>query len=188
MAGQVFIKPHANPVNQYIHMKRLYRQRRGPDSGPDKGVPATTYSDVDHLAKYWHGLFVRSERENYFLAHRDIASRRRWSAAKAKIDRQLAGADANALYPENQWFWGETFRVAAHLRTMKTTPTKFELLVESFDEAIEERKQQIAKAAKTAVAVGDKAVGAVKTGAIVVGGLLALGVAARVLWPRGERR
>ena len=182
MAEKIIVEPGKNQVDHWMQLKRRYHSKRGHDAGPDKAIPATTYGDVKHLAEHWHKQFLRSARENYFLAHRDEGSRKRWKKAKSKIDKQLSGADMNALYPENQWFWGETFRVATHLRTMKTTPTRFELLVEAFDETIEERKAQVERGVKKAIGVGDDVLDAIKTGAMVVGGLAVAALVVPRLW------
>ena len=117
-------------VDQVGVFLRKYRKVRG-------NVPQTTYDDVDQQLRYWNREYRRSRFSRPFHTH---PIHRVFDDAFAKINQQMKTADRDAVYPENAWFWFDVIqKLALHLDELNSTPTKTEMLMESIQEAIDDR-------------------------------------------------
>lgn len=187
------IAARSDHVKQWAEFKRLYVTQRKSDAGRDrKAIPRTTYGDIARLTEYWHRQFITALLLRPKALDRDLASRKRWKVSKQRIDAQLRGADPNALYPQNEWFWQEASKgLAIYLESRKAVPDRAELVIDSITETVNERAEDV-KAAARQVANAAPGIGtAVKVGALVIGGLAAAALAARVLrdfYPERPRR
>jgi hypothetical protein len=178
------IKLHAQTdhVIQWAKLKRLYKQKRGHDTGKNnKPIPRTTNGDIGKLTQWWHAEFMRGILRNPWASKPDA---KRWIEDKNKIERDIKGADPAAVYRDNEWFWQEaTRRISKHLESAKAVPSPTELLLDSFKETIADRAKDLSKGALGAVdAVSDaadaitdagkRAVSMLKTGAIIAASVL----------------
>ena len=175
MPEKVIINPASDHVRQWAAMKQTYVAKRGSDAGRNrKAIPRTTNADIRQLTNYWHGEYLRELLTNPKALDKDLASRKRWIDSKRKLDRQLAKADKNALYVENEWFWQEASRrIAIYLESRKAIPARAELFVDAVSESVSEQVEAVKDAAEKA---GKDAWEAIKTGALILGGLTAAAI------------
>ena len=180
MTKKINVKAKNDHVLQWAEFKRLYVADRGSDAGQNrKAIPRTTFGDIAQLAKYWHNEYLRELLRNPSARDKSPASRKRWLAAKRKIDEQLRSAAKSSQYPENEWFWQvATRRLAIYLESRKAIPSRTELLIESLRETVEEHAETAKKLAKRAVdAAGGETLSNLKTGVLIVGSLAAAALA-----------
>ena len=183
MTQNYTIPARSDHVKQWAEFKRLYVTQRKSDAGRDrKAIPRTTYGDIARLTEYWHRQFVTALLLRPKALDRDLASRRHWRASKRRIDAQLRSANPKALYPQNEWFWQEASKgLAIYLESRKAVPDRAELVIDSITETVEERVEDVKAAAKKVANAASGIGTAVKVGALVIGGLAATAIVARVL-------
>src|SRR5262249_31077386 len=104
-----------------------------------------------------------------------------WRDVIAQI--QLAeGADLDRAYPQNEGFWDATGSLAIYLDSTRNLPSRWELVVESVAESIEELPGTVghgaASAARAVVKGGGRLLGSLAAplviGALAVGAILLL--------------
>ncbi len=171
---KLIIRAQNDHIRQWLELKQRYDAMRGSDAGrAHKKIPRTTNGDVKQIVAWWHDEFVRAIVRDPFVRDKDNASRERWALAKEAIDKELKGADQNARYARNAWFWqDETFRVALYLQGRKAIPSDLSLIVESVAEAIEESAGAAKELVKDVGDVGGRVVSKLKTGAIIAASIL----------------
>ena len=176
MPEKVIINPASDHVRQWAAMKQTYVAKRGSDAGRNrKAIPRTTNADIRQLANYWHGEYLRELLTNPKALDKDLASRKRWNRQQTEA-RPPAGQSRhrNALYAENEWFWQEASRrIAIYLESRKAIPARAELFVDAVSETVSEQVEAVKDAAEKA---GKDAWEAIKTGALILGGLTAAAI------------
>lgn len=177
------IPARSDHVLQWAALKRLYVTQRGSDAGRNrKAIPRTTNGDIAQLSQWWHDEFSRQLLLHPKPLDRDLASRKRWKDSKRTIDRQLRDADPKALYPQNEWFWQEASkRLAIYLESRKAVPNRADLMVDSLAETVQEHAQTAKDLARRAAEAAPSIGSAVKTGALLIGGLVAAVLVVRAL-------
>ena len=161
---------------------RFYRKERGEDKTPDGyRVPRTSNRDVEQLTKWWDAEYRRARKAKPW--HKD-PDQRLWEQARTKIAQMLAGADPDAPFKDNAWFWNKAMlKLAIYLEVVKTSPSPTQLLIESFKETIVDRvddaRDLIDNAGKvvgditdTINEAGEQAISGIKFAAIVGGSVL----------------
>ena len=101
----------------------------------------------------------------------------RWKTCANKVARLYDRANPKGgLYPHNEEFWQEcTRRLAVYLEARKVVPSKWELLVESFVEAVAEVPEVIGRVAKqTAGAAAGVITSPAKLAAVLLGSAILL--------------
>jgi len=184
MTSKHTIPAKSDHVRQWAALKRLYVEQRGSDAGRNrKAIPRTTNGDISQLSQYWNDELSRQILLNPRALDSDLASRKRWKASKRKIDQQLRGADPNAVYSQNEWFWQEASkRLAIYLESRKAVPGRADLVVDSITETVKEHAEAVKDVARRAVEAAAPGIGsALKTGALVIGGLVAAVLIVRAL-------
>lgn len=178
MSETVIIQAHEDHVLQRTALLHLYRRERGErKTSDDYMIPLTTNRDVSQLAKWWHGEYKRSRASKDWYKDSD---KQRWEQAHEKVTRDVKGADPDAQYPDNEWFWNKAMlKLAILLQVAKTRPSPTQLMIESFKETIAERVDDAddvvstaGKAVETVAEAGSRTWSSVKIAAIVVGGLI----------------
>ena len=183
MSKHITVKAQGDHVQHWAALKRLYIPERGSDPGKSgKAIPRTTNGDVAALTRLWDTEFRREILRNPFVNDRSRSSMTRWDDSKRAIQRDLANADKHALYPRNEWFWDTaTLRLAIYLESRKAIPSNTELWIESFTETLSEHAdtaKRIAKGAADAVSgAGRDLLSTLKTGALILGGLVGAAIA-----------
>lgn len=175
MSEKVIVMAASDHVRQWAALKKTYVAKRGSDAGRNrKAIPRTTNADIRQLANYWHREYLRDLLVRRKALDKDLASRKRWIENKRKIDRELASADKNAPYAQNEWFWQEASRrVAIYLESRKAIPDRADLLLDAVSETVTEHVEAVKDAADKALdKAGDRAWSAIKTGALILGGLV----------------
>ena len=180
MIKNTVVQSTSDHVRQWIALKRTYVAERGSDAGRfGKAIPRTTHRDLRQLTDYWHGEYVRELLRSPKALDRDRASRRHWVNSKRSIDAQLVNADAGAQYPHNEWFWQEaTSKLAMYLESRKAVPGRTQLVIDSIREtAAEQIDAATDLVSETVDEAGKRFIAAIKTGAWILGGLIASAVA-----------
>ncbi len=178
MKQHLVLKAQGDHVLQWIALKRLYMAKRGSDPNRfGKAIPRTTNADIAEITQWWQKEFLYALVRDPFANDSDTASRKRWSVAKATIDKELDSADPNAVYARNPWFWDKaTSGVALYLEARKAIPSDSELIVESLKETVVEHAETVKKVAKGAADViteaGERTYSVLKTGAFIAAGVL----------------
>ena len=186
MSKQFTVKAHKNHVDHRTALLRFYRKQRG-QRKTRKGywVPRTLYRDIEQLLKWWDAEYRRARKRKPW--HTD-ADQKLWELARQKLLRDLEGADLDAVYPDNAWFWNHALlKLAIYLEVLKTSPSPTQLLIDSVKETITERVQDAqnfidnagdaveniadaaAKAADAVVDAGERAWSGIKIAAVVGG-------------------
>jgi hypothetical protein len=167
MAEKITIKAHENHVMHRIALLKRYRVERGEvKTANGYMIPKTLHQDIEQLMKWWNLEYRQARVLRPF--HRDPAQPI-WEKARAEIRRDLEGADPDAVYPRNEWFWNDAIlKLAIYLESQKNPPSDTDLLIDSFKETIEERIDDaesliegVGDAASTVVDVASRAAGAV---------------------------
>ena len=177
MTQQLVTIAETDHIRQWLAFKRHYIRLRGSDPGQfRKAVPRTTNGDVKQLAEWWHKEMLAVVSAHTNVRDSDKASRKRWTKAKQRIDRELAGASPTAMYRDNEWFWQtETVRLAQYLESLKVIPSRLTLAKEALAEVVDERLQDMDRAGEALEKVagaGDRFLSKLKGAAIVAGGVL----------------
>lgn len=133
MSKRIVIHGRDGYVDHFGRTLEFFRKERGTEAG--SSVPTTTYADVMQTALWWNKETERHfERRSHGHPYDD-----RWAQAMAKVRRDSQGNDPNALYPDNAWFWSAVRQQAVHLENERVMPTKMELILESIQEAVDDR-------------------------------------------------
>ena len=182
MIRKVLLKAHKDHVHHRTGLMRFYRKERGEDKTPDGyQIPRTLNRDVAQLTKWWDAEYRRARKEKPW--HRD-SDQRLWEQARQKIARLLDGADPDALFRENPWFWNKAIlKLAIYLEVLKTSPSPTQLLIESFKETITDRVDDarelidgagrvVDDIADTITEAGERAMSGIKLAVIVGGSVL----------------
>ena len=187
MTEKITIEASKDHVLHRTALLKFYRKKRG-ETKTRKGymIPLTIRRDIVQLVKWWDAEYRRARKR----WHKD-PTHGLWKRAKQRIARDMEGADPEAVYPANEWFWNFVLlKLAIYLEVLKTSPSPTQLLMESFRETVEERlgdakdlidgvtdtASELAEAAgdigEAIADAGDKAWSGIKVAAIVGGGLL----------------
>lgn len=189
MPKKVIIEPKKDHVLHRTSLLEFYRKERGEFKNPaGYRTPLTTYDDIRENTAWWDREYTRARNKRPW--HKDPAQKL-WENARAKIQRDMRGADSSKTYPHNDWFWNHVLlKLSIYLEVAKTTPSPTELLIESFKETIGDRIQDAsefldgagdvagdiadaaADAAGAVVKAGEQAFSGLKIAAIVGASLL----------------
>ena len=138
MPDKITIDAEKDHVLHRTALLRFYRKERG-ETKTRKGymIPLTTRRDIVQLVKWWDAEYRRARARKRW--HKDPIHDL-WKRAKQRISRDIQGADPEAVYPGNEWFWNIVLlKLAIHLEVLKTSPSPTELMIESLRETVEER-------------------------------------------------
>lgn len=138
MSKHVNIAAADNYVDHRTALLRFYRKERGETKTEDGyRIPLTTHHDVDQLVTWWNREYIKALANSPW--HRDPAQQI-WEDAKSKIASDAKEAKPDAVYPDNAWFWNNALlKFAIYLQGAKTRPSSTDLLIESFQESIGDR-------------------------------------------------
>ncbi len=175
---RVIVKAHEDHVLQRTALLHLFRKQRGERKTADGYmIPLTTNHDIAQITAWWNHEYKRSRASLDWYKDSD---KQRWARALTRIQRELQGADPDARYASNEWFWNRAIlKLSILLQVAKTKPSPTQLMIESFKETIQERAEDADKIARKAGAAVEKvaevtsgAWSGLKIAAIVGGGLL----------------
>jgi hypothetical protein len=142
MAKRLSIKDYTRFVDHWGEFLRVYRQERGQVIDETKSrIPKTTYDDVNQQVTWWQTEYQRSCKGKHDHPIHPI-----FEGAVAKVRAQMQDAKPSALYPENKWLWFSVLmKFAIHLDELHTniTPSKTDLILESIQEAIDDRIEDV---------------------------------------------
>lgn len=138
MAKRLSIKDYTRFVDHMGEFLRVYKTERGQEvDETGSRIPKTTYDDVDQLVTWWQTEYERSCKGKHDHPIHPI-----FEGAVTKVRTQMKGANRSALYPENKWLWFSVLmKLALHLDELHSnvTPSKTDLILESLQEAIDDR-------------------------------------------------
>jgi hypothetical protein len=132
-------------VRLWATLKSTYVDLRGFTVGANtKAIPRTTVSDVLQLATSWTRELKRASGRPGFDREKD-----RWRDVMAQI-LLAEGADLEREYPQNDRFWDATGSLAIYLDSTRNVPSRWDLVVESVEETIDELPGTLEHGATTA--------------------------------------
>lgn len=175
---RVVVRAQEDHVLQRTALLKHFRRVRG-ERKTAKGywIANATNGDIAALVKYYDGEYRRSKVSQSWYKDAD---KRQWLRDREAIANDLNGADPNALYPRNEWFWNRVLlKLSILLQVAKTRPSPTELFFESVRETLDERAQDIDEAIETTATTideiaetGDRLWSGLKIAGIVAAGLL----------------
>ena len=184
MADTPIAKVYENHVDQLKALREQFIKERGSFKTRDgHTVAKTTNHDVQQLLRWWHLEYIRARARR--PGYKDPAQRI-WEEHVKRINADLQGADPDALYRDNHWFWNTAIlKLAIYLQGQKSTPSAMSIFWESLTETIEERASDVGKVIETAAnaaeaisTVGERAWSGIKIAAIVGGSLIGVAIVA----------
>lgn len=119
----------------YIALYKHYLQERGPDPASLNGahMPATTNLDVMQLAARWSKPVLKVGTDH----DTDRIRRKAWLACVTEVhNRADVQHQPDAIYSDNIAFWGCMRKTAIWLSSRQFRPSKWDLVVESVEEAV----------------------------------------------------
>ena len=147
-----------------------------------------TNDDILQMTEWWNTEYQKARKAKPWNVD---PAQSQWEKAVERVERDTRGADPDAQYNDNHWFWNTALlKLAIYLQAEKSKPSPMSLFIEAFEETVDERVQDartliqdagevandaitsVSKAAEAISSAGETAWSGLKTAAIIGGGLL----------------
>jgi hypothetical protein len=119
--------------------------------GGAMAVPRTTNADVLQLATYWTDALTKLEIKRFLGGVVNAmgldGEKQRWQAALADVDRYAKTGTPGDIYPKNHEFWRASGTLSITVAAIDGEPAPFDLMVDSFKQAVKDLPGRIAGAA-----------------------------------------
>lgn len=167
MAEKIEIKAHDDHIDTLTDLRKNAAKVCGTTKSPEGyAVPDTTANHVEQFGRWFHSEYTRARLAKPW--NKDPAQGQ-WEANYKRIIATTKNADPDALYPHNHWFWNTALlKLAIYLQAEKTKPSPMDIFMESLEESVDDRVQNVRDFIEGAGEVASDAVSAVSRAAEAV--------------------